>query len=149
VLRRLISEISSELPELPFRPSGELSENVNFSENRSSITTSYHSPEPSALCPGTQSPQKFKNKRLQNKPNSFAAPATLQWLSAALANGLAEPRNSRETRVALRVNLACRKQKAEFPRGAHDPFAISQPVTFRVSLAAYSRATPGMMLIIE
>jgi hypothetical protein len=90
VLRRLISEISSELPELPFRPSGELSENVNFSENRSSITTSYHSPEPSALCPGTQSPQKFKNKRLQNKPNSFAAPATLQWLSAALANGLAD-----------------------------------------------------------
>jgi hypothetical protein len=36
-----------------------------------------------------------------------------------------------ETRVALRVNLACRKQKAEFPRGAQDPFSISQPVTFR------------------
>jgi len=142
----LIGELS---PESSVAPSAELSENANFSEKPSSTSTSYHSPEPSALCPGTQSPPKFKNKRLQNKPNSFAAPATFQWLSAALANGLAEPRNSRETRVALRVNLVCRKRKAEFPRRAQDPFSISQPVTFRVSLAAYSRAKPGMMLIIE
>jgi len=86
-LRRLIGELSTELSAAPSR---EPSKNANFSEKPSNTSTSYYSPDQSALRPGAQSRPKFKNKRLQNKPNSFAAPATLQWLSAALANGLAD-----------------------------------------------------------
>jgi uncharacterized protein len=86
-LRRLICALFDEFSQ---EMTGEPLDNPPFSEESPSISIAFDALRRASRSKSRRSPEdQAKNKKLQNKPNFFPAPATRAWLVEALANGLA------------------------------------------------------------
>jgi uncharacterized protein len=86
-LRRLIGDLFDELS---YEMTGETPDKAPPSEKSCRISIAFDALRRAPLIKNRRSSKdQAKNKKLQNKPNFFTAPATRAWLSEALANGLA------------------------------------------------------------
>jgi len=86
-LRRLIGDLFDELS---YEMTGETPDKAPSSEKSCRISIAFDALRRAPLIKNRRSSKdQAKNKKLQNKPNFFAAPATRRWLAEALANGLA------------------------------------------------------------
>jgi glycosyltransferase A (GT-A) superfamily protein (DUF2064 family) len=85
-LRRLIGDLFDEWS---YEMTGETPDKAPPSEKSCRISIAFDALRRAPLIKNRRSSKdQAKNKKLQNKPNFFPAPATRGWLSEALANGL-------------------------------------------------------------